>query len=449
LAQRTGPMRVPDPVKSKARKSAFTRVLRSLFAIALVTGVIAGGAIVFAYLQFTAKGPLMANTVYQVNQGPKRLIGAQLQDAGIVNSAGIFTAAAYMKGAFGNRLKAGEYEFPAEASIDQVLSIITSGRFKTYKVTIPEGWTTQMAVARITENEVLTGDVGAVPVEGAILPETYVFYRGLTRQKMLDDMQAAQAKTLDEAWKARAVSGALKTKEEAVTLASIVEKETAIPEERPIIASVFLNRLKQGMRLQSDPTTIYGLVGGKGKLDRGLTKDDLDSDTAYNTYKIDGLPPGPIANPGKASLEAVLNAPDTGYLYFVADGSGGHAFAKTLDEHNANVAKWRALESVQTALPTTVASTAPVEDGLPVPSTPKAAVAVAKPVEPAKPDDVAGAKPSEPAAVAAVEAPAVETSAVVKPVPKPAKLAATSLEPGTWVMVANQLVPIPKQKPKQ
>lgn len=442
MAQRAEPLRVPDPVISKARKSAFTRVLRSLFAIALVTIVIAGSAVVFAYMRFTAVGPLAVNTVYQVNQGPRRSIGAQLQDAGIVSSAGIFTAAAHVNGVFGGRLQPGEYEFPANASIDKVLSIIASGRVKTYKVTIPEGWTTQMAVARVTENEVLTGDVTAVPVEGAILPETYVFPRGLTRQKMLDDMQAAQAKMLDEAWKARAVNDVLKTKEEAVTLASIVEKETAIPEERPVIASVFLNRLKQGMRLQSDPTTIYGLVGGKGKLDRGLTKDDLASDTAYNTYEIDGLPPGPIANPGRASLEAVLNPPDTGYLYFVADGSGGHAFAKTLEEHNANVAKWRAIEGVQATLTTTVASTAPVADGLPVPPTLPAAAA--NPVEPAKPDEAAAAKPVDPAAVAEVATPAV-----VKPVPKPAKLAATPLEPGTWVMVANQLVPIPKQKPKQ
>ena len=446
MPHREQPLRVPDPVLSRSRKSAFTRVVRSLFAIALVTGVIVGGAIVFAYTQFTAKGPLVANTVYQVNQGLKRSeIGAQLQDAGIVSSAGIFTAAAYVNGAFGGRLKAGEYEFPASASIDQVLAIITSGRAVTYKVTIPEGWTTQMAVARVAENDVLTGDVTAMPVEGAIMPETYVFRRGLTRQKMLDDMQAAQAKMLDELWSARSVSDTVKTKEQAVTLASIVEKETAIPEERPLIASVFHNRLKQGMRLQSDPTIIYGLVGGKGKLDRGLTKDDLSSDTAYNTYRIDGLPPGPIANPGRASLEAVLNPPDTGYLYFVANGSGGHAFAKTLEEHNANVAKWRAIESVEATLPTTVASTAPVQDGLPVPPTPRAAVAVAKPAEPVPPVEVAVAVPAESAAAAETSS----TSAIIKPVAKPTKLAASSLEPGTWLMVANQLVPIPKQKPKQ
>jgi UPF0755 protein len=184
-------------------------------------------------------------------------------------------------------------------------------------------------------------------------------------------------------------------------------------------------------------------VGGKGKLERGLTKDDLDSDTAYNTYKINGLPPGPIANPGRASLEAVLNPPDTGYLYFVADGSGGHAFAKTLEEHNANVAKWRAIESVQATLPTTVASTAPVQDGLPVPSTPTPPpAAVANPTEPPKPVEVAA---TDPAALAETAA----SSAIIKPVLKPTKSAASTLQPGTWLMVANQPVPIPKQKPRQ
>ena len=436
MAQRAEPMRVPDPVISKARRSAFARVLRSLLLFGVIAVVVVGGAMALAYLKFTASGPLSASKIHVVEQGLKRAeIGAQLQDAGIVNSAAIFTAAAYVNGTLGGHLKAGEYEFPAKASIDQVLSIISSGRAVTYKVTIPEGWTTQMAVARIEENDVLTGDVSSVPVEGAIMPETYVFRRGLTRQKMLDDMQAAQSKLLDEAWNGRAANSTLKSKEEAVILASIVEKETAIPEERPLIASVFLNRLKQGIRLQSDPTTIYGLVGGKGKLDRGLTRDDLASDTAYNTYKIDGLPPGPIANPGKASLVAVLNPPDTGYLYFVADGTGGHAFAKTLDEHNANVAKWRALEGAQATPQTTVASTAAVADGLPVPTTPKVAVAETKPVDPAEPGEVAAAKP--------------EQSAAVKPPTKPAELAVTSLEPGTWVMVENQQVPIPKQKPRK
>ena len=449
MAQRAGPMRVPDPIISRIRKSAFSRVLRSLMIIALVAGAIAGVAVVFAYVQFTAKGPLVANTIYQVNSGLKRSeIGAQLQDAGIVRSASIFTAAAYVNGALGGRLKAGEYEFPANASIDQVLSIITSGRAVTYKVTIPEGWTTQMAVARVMENDVLTGEVTAVPVEGAILPETYVFRRGLTRQKMLDDMQAAQTEMLDEAWKASAVSSVLKTKEEAVILASVVEKETGIPRERPLVASVFLNRLKQGIRLQSDPTIIYGLAGGKGKLDRALTKDDLISDTPYNTYRIAGLPPGPISNPGRASLEAVLNPPDTGYLYFVADGSGGHAFAKTLEEHFVNVAKWRAIKNFQASLQTTKASTESVPDGLPTPPTPPvppAVVAAVQPAVPTKPVEVAAANPvgSAPAA------PETTTLSIVKPIAKPANLGAATLKPGTWILVANQLVPIPRQKPKR
>ena len=434
MPQRAEQMRVPDPIISKVRKPAFTRVMVSLFAFAVVTGLTAAGLMFFAYLQFTAAGPLIEKKIFVINQGLKRpQIGAQLQDAGIVSSASIFTAAAYVNGAFGGHLKAGEYEFPEKSSIDKVLSIITSGRAVTYKLTVPEGWTTQMAVARVAENDVLTGEVTNVPVEGAIMPETYVFRRGLTRQKMLDDMQAAENKLLDEAWKARSADTILKSKEEAVILASIVEKETGIPEERPLVASVFLNRLKQNVRLQSDPTIIYGLVGGKGKLDRALTKDDLNSDTAYNTYKIDGLPPGPIANPGRASLEAVLNPPDTGYLYFVADGSGGHAFAKTLEEHNANVAKWRVIEDAQPAPPTTVASTAPIKDGLPTPPTP----AAAKLVEPAKPVEVAAVTPE------------VATPAVVKPVAKPANPADGQLKPGTWVMVANQLVPIPRQKPKQ
>ncbi len=451
MGQKSEPIRVPDPKRSKSRRSAFSRVVVSLFAIALVVGLVGSALTFYAYIEFTSQGPLKASKIHVIQQGVKRAeIGAELEDAGIVSSAGVFTAAAYMNGFLGGHLKAGEYEFPESASIDEVLSIITSGRAVTYKVTVPEGWTSEMAAARVAENDVLTGEVTKVPAEGAIMPDTYVFHRGLTRQKMLEDMQSAQNKLLDELWNARAPSSILKSKEEAVTLASIVEKETGVPEERPLVASVFVNRLNQGIRLQSDPTIIYGLVGGKGKLDRGITRDDLASNTPYNTYQIDGLPPGPIANPGRASLEAVLNPPDTGYVYFVANGTGGHAFAKTLEEHNANVKKWRAMENGQVALQTTEAPTEVVVDGMPVPATPPAApeaaapaaepvtpvepaqpVEVAKPVEPAKPPAEAE-KPAEVAAVA--EAPVVEE--------KP-------LKPGTWIMVENQMVPIPKQKPKQ
>jgi UPF0755 protein len=438
------PVKVPQPKLVKVRRSAFSRVVVSLFVLALLTGVIAAAAAFYGYTVFTAQGPLATKTVYIIKPGEKRSeVGAALEDAGIVSSAGIFTAAAYVNGLRGGHLKAGEYEFPEHASIDDVLGIVTSGKTIAYKITIPEGWTSEMAAARVAENDVLTGDVTAVPAEGAILPDTYVFRRGLTRQKMLDDMKDAQSKMLDTLWNARAPNSILKSKEEAVTLASIVEKETGVPEERPLVASVFLNRLKQGIRLQSDPTIIYGLVGGKGKLDRGLTRDDIASDTPFNTYKIPGLPPSPIANPGKASIEAVLNPPDTGYLYFVANGTGGHAFAKTLEEHNANVVKWRAIENGQAALVTTQAPTEVVVDGMPTPPTPKAPEPVAEAApEPPKPVETAAATPEPP-----------KPAEVAKPVPaaKPVEVAEadTPLKPGSWIKVANKLVPIPKQKPKK
>jgi UPF0755 protein len=450
------PMRVPSPKSSRSRRSVFARVFGSLLGFALVAGLVAASVGFYAFTQFTAQGPLKTKTVYVVNSGMKRAeIGADLQDAGIVSSASIFTAASYINGLRGGHLKAGEYEFPERASIDEVLGIISSGKTLAYKITVPEGWTTQMAVARLNENDVLTGDVSVVPAEGAILPDTYVFRRGLTRQKMLDDMKDAQTKMLETLWASRAPNLILKNKEEAVTLASIVEKETGVPEERPLVASVFLNRLKQGIKLQSDPTIIYGLVGGKGKLDHALTKDELNSDTPFNTYKIPGLPPSPIANPGKASLEAVLNPPETGYLYFVANGTGGHAFAKTLDEHNANVVKWRAIEGGQAALVTTEAPTEVIVDGMPTPSTPKVEAAVPAVV----PDAAVPAVPAKPAETAAIAEPAepvdpakpVETAKPVDPA-KPAVETTVNekpLKPGTLVKIADRLVPIPRQKPKK
>ncbi len=430
------PRRVPSPKKAKTRRSAFIRVVRSLFVFALLVGVTGSAAALYAFAELTAQGPLKEKKILVVEQGMKSSkIGAELEKAGIVRSAGLFTAAARAYGILGKPLTPGEYEFSENASIDQVIDTIIDGKAIAYKLSIPEGWTSQMALARVMENDVLTGEVSAVPPEGAILPDTYVFRRGQTRQDILEVMQTKQAKMLDELWDARNPNGILKTKDEAVVLASIVEKETGVPEERPLVASVFVNRLKQGMKLQSDPTIIYGLVGGKGKLDRGITKSDLASDTPYNTYVIDGLPPGPIANPGRASLEAVLNPPDTGYVYFVADGTGGHAFAKTLEEHNANVRKWRALENGQVALLTAEAPTEVVVDGMPAPAT----ASVDAPADTLKPEDVAAAKPEEPA-----PAPKIEASIEAEPQPEPKD----SLKPGTWVIVADRMVPIPKQKPK-
>ncbi len=332
-----------------------TRVFGSLFLWVLVFGGVTSAVAFWAITTFTAPGPLVASKIIDIAKGQDRSsIAVSLQDGGVISDAYLFSAAAAVQGLRGSKLKAGEYEFPAGANMQDVLGTIISGRFLTYKVTIPEGWTSQMAVAKLQEQPQLAGDVSAAPAEGSILPDTYVFSRGLTRQKLIEDMQAAETKLIDELWTKRPATTPLKSKEELLILASIVEKETGVAEERPQVASVFLNRLKLGMKLQSDPTIIYGIVGGKGKLDRPLTRADIDAVTPYNTYQIPALPPGPIANPGRAALEAVLNPAATAYLYFVADGSGGHAFATTLDEHNANVQKWRAQQNLPAeAAPTT------------------------------------------------------------------------------------------------
>ena len=478
------PKRVPGPQIHKKRRSAASRVVLSLILLTLIAVALTGGALYYAYQQFNLPGPLADRKVFTVEKGLSAPdIAAGLEAAGVINDARIFSAMAQITGAR-SRLKAGEYEFPAKASMSDVMGLIASGKSIVYKLTIPEGWTTDAALARIAANEVLTGQVSAAPAEGGIMPDTYVFRRGKTRQEVIDDMVAAQAKLLDEMWSARKPVMTLKTKEDVLTLASIVEKETGKAEERPLIASVFVNRLDKGMRLQSDPTIIYGITGGKGKLERALTRSDIQTPTAYNTYTIDGLPPGPIANPGRAALEAVTNPPETGYLYFVADGSGGHAFASTLEEHNRNVAKWRQLANgTATAAaepPADPAAAAPAPAAQPAVTTPAAAATPAPVVTTADPPpapqtaapaaeppaappsapaaqvpEAAPTKPAEP--VAAVEAPppakpaaAAETPNAKPAVPLPAAkpVAEKVLQPGTVLKVGGKLTAIPKRKPK-
>lgn len=244
------------------------------------------------------------------------------------------------------QLKPGEYPVKSGASMHDIMDVIRSGKSIEYKVTIPEGFTVDQAWQRIATDPVLIGDMPAdMPPEGSLLANTRRFMRGETRQRMVAFLQADQARLVDELWVNRKDNLPLDDVNQFVTLASIVEKETGIASERPRVAAVFINRLRKGMRLQSDPTVIYGLFGGKGKpSDRSISQADLKNPTPYNTYLIDGLPPAPIANPGRAALEAVANPPDTNELYFVADGSGGHAFASTLEEHNRNVARWRELQ---------------------------------------------------------------------------------------------------------
>ncbi len=420
------PRRVSDPVLPKVRRSAFTRVFASLFALLFVLGALLAALGSWAWLTFTAPGPLKTKTVYEIPKNLDRTqIAANLEDRGIITDARVFSAAAVVNAIRGGRLKPGEYEFAAGATMDEVLSMITAGRFMTYKVTIPEGWTSQMVVARLTEQKELDGEITSVPIEGSILPDTYVFRRGLTRQKLLEDMQAAQTKLLDTLWKARPPTTKLASPQELVTLASIVEKETGVAEERPKVASVFLNRLNEKMRLQSDPTTIYGIVGGKGKLERPLTRADLETSTPYNTYTISGLPPGPIANPGRAALEAVLNPDNTKYLYFVANGTGGHAFASTLDEHNANVKKWRAQQGV-------------VDETIPVP--PPAATSQPDPNTVVNP-----ALPEVQPAPAVVDPVPPEPVVDGEPIPEEPAVPAT-VKPGSTVTVDGKKVPIPIPK---
>jgi UPF0755 protein len=265
-------------------------------------------------------------------------------------------------------LKAGEYEFKAHSTMRDVVATIVEGKVVAHQVSLPEGLTSQQIVARLLQDDVLAGDIKEIPREGSLLPDTYNFARGINREQMIQRMQQAQQRLLREVWDHRSPDLPLKTPEQLVVLASLVEKETGKPDERSRVAAVFVNRLKQKMRLQSDPTIIYGLVGGKGTLGRPIMKSEIEQPTPYNTYVIDGLPPGPIANPGRASLEAAANPARTRELYFVADGTGGHVFAETYEQHQRNVTRLRSIESDQK-------DQVPIEDQMAAPSAPAAVAA--------------------------------------------------------------------------
>jgi UPF0755 protein len=422
--------RVPDAVVPKQRSSAILRVLGSLLGILVLSSFALIGAFLWAYSSFTASGPLTETKTTQLAKTMTRLeLATKLQDEGIISDSRIFGAALGLTSLASSGVKTGEYEFSKSASMEEVLSILRQGRTITYKLTVPEGWTSQMAVNRINEHEALSGDpITALPTEGAIMADTFVFQRGMTRQELVTEMQVAQQKMLDAVWQGRPADSIVKTKEELVTLASIVEKETGKADERPLVAAVFLNRLKKGMRLQSDPTIIYGIVGSKGKLDRPLSREDIATETPYNTYRINGLPPGPIASPGRASLEAVLKPAAVEYLFFVADGTGGHAFATTLDEHNENVAKWRKIEDGEAPAPTPGKPQADTNsatglEGLNLEAKPetdpaKAAIEPEAKVEEAKPAEAAA--PAEEAKPEEAKAEEPKPAVVKKPIAEPA-----------------------------
>ena len=270
-------------------------------------------------------------------------IGARLEEAGVIRSRSLFRLVVQATGA-DRTLRAGEYRVVSGASLADVVALLRSGEVVRHFVTLPEGWSSAQAVDILNRQGILTGTITAVPAEGSLLPETYEVTRGESRQSVIDRMQAAHDTLMAELWPTRAADLPYSTMEEVLTLASIVEKETGIASERPRVAAVFVNRLRAGMRLESDPTIIYGITQGR-PLRRGIRRSELQAVTPYNTYQIDGLPPTPIANPGREAIEAVLNPPDSDELFFVADGTGGHQFARTYAEHQANVARWRALEA--------------------------------------------------------------------------------------------------------
>jgi UPF0755 protein len=273
-------------------------------------------------------------------------IAALLEREGLIEHPLSFRIAAIVGGDW-HKLKAGEYLFKARVSPQEILGIISSGKVVEHSISIPEGLTSEQVVERLRNNDLLTGEIAQVPKEGSILPDTYRFPRGFSRKGILDQMARSQNAVLENIWKRKPGDLPIKTPEELVILASIVEKETGRADERPRVAGVFINRLNQKMRLQSDPTIVYGLVGGKGTLGRPIQRSEITQATPYNTYVINGLPPGPIANPGRAAMEAVVNHSRTRELYFVADGSGGHAFAETLEQHNRNVGRWRQIETTR------------------------------------------------------------------------------------------------------
>lgn len=365
----------------------------------IVIFLVMGGMGIWAKGQYAAPGPLEASMCFRVPSGANfRDTADRLAEQGAVQNASFLRIGARYEEKT-TRLKAGSFLIPAGASMAEVSDIVTRGGANTcgseivyrigvasttvqlreldpqterlidiasyklgetrpaefapvvergdarHRIAMAEGVTNWQIIETLKAMDVLRGDVSDVPAEGMMAPFSYELQRGETRQNVINRMVARQANVLNAAWDARAKDLPLANKAEALILASIIEKETSVPDERRIVSSVFVNRLNRGMPLQTDPTVIYGITRGEGVLGRGLRRSELDLETPWNTYKIRGLPPTPIANPGRAAIEAALNPEDTKYVFFVADGTGGHAFAETLAEHNRNVAAWRKIEA--------------------------------------------------------------------------------------------------------
>jgi UPF0755 protein len=347
---RLEPERVPQPARpSRRARHPIVIAGNAIFTTILILAVVGGIALAVGKQRFEAPGPLAQDRTVNIPQKTKlRDIAEILQREGVIEHSWVFVGGVLALKAWDD-LKAGEYLFHKQASLRDVVGTMVDGKVVQHQLTLPEGLTSEQMIARLLENDILSGSVREIPREGTLLPETYRFNRGFPREQLVQRMQQAQRRILQDVWERRSpdLPPQIRTPEQLLVLASIIEKETGRPDERQRVAAVFVNRLRQGMKLQSDPTIIYGLVGGKGTLGRPIMRSEIEQPTPYNTYVISGLPPGPIANPGRASIEAAANPSRTRELYFVADGSGGHAFSETLDQHQRHVARLRQMEQQQ------------------------------------------------------------------------------------------------------
>jgi UPF0755 protein len=367
----------PPPKRSERARNPFVVVGNAVITIILVLMIGAGGAYFYGRQKIEAPGPLADDKIVNI---PSRAgmtdIADTLQREGVIdNNRWAFIGAVFALKAR-SELKPGEYLFQKNASLRDVIGTMVDGKVVQHAVTIPEGLTSEQIMARLADNDIFSGTVREVPREGTLLPETYKFPRGTSREQVIARMQQAQKRALAEIWERRNPDIPIKSPEQLVTLASIIEKETGKPDERSRVAAVFVNRLRQKIKLQSDPTIISGLVGGKGTLGRPIKRSEIQQPSPYNTYVVEGLPPGPIANPGRASLEAAANPARTRDLFFVADGTGGHAFSDTYDVHQKNVARLRAMEKqIQNDTVEPADDPPPAAAGAPADTTPTATTA--------------------------------------------------------------------------
>ncbi len=335
----------PPPKRSERARNPFVVVGNAIITIVLLLLIGTGTAYYYGRQVLESPGPLKEDKVVNIPaRAGKRDIANVLQREGVINVNPWMFIGGVLAMKASSELKPGEYSFQKNASLRDVIATIVEGKVVQHSVTIAEGLTSEQIIAKLSDNDLFSGSVREIPREGTLLPETYKFPRGTSREQVIQRMQAAQKRAVAEIWERRSQDVPLKSPEQLITLASIVEKETGKPDERSRVAAVFVNRLKQKIKLQSDPTIIYGLVGGKGTLGRPIKRSEITQPSPYNTYVIDGLPPGPIANPGRASLEAAANPARTRDLFFVADGTGGHAFTETYDQHQKNVARLRTIE---------------------------------------------------------------------------------------------------------